>query len=79
VDIGYTGTVYASKWIGMNFMMVNPGLAIVERAQEPLIRELAKRRVDVIPLRMRHARTMGGGFHCVTLDVRRRGALEHYC
>jgi hypothetical protein len=22
---------------------------------------------------------MGGGFHCVTLDVRRRGALEHYC
>jgi N-dimethylarginine dimethylaminohydrolase len=79
VDIGYTGTVYASKWIGMNFMMVNPGLAIVERAQEPLIRELAKRKVDVIPLRMRHARTMGGGFHCVTLDVRRRGALEHYC
>ena len=22
---------------------------------------------------------VGGGFHCVTLDVRRKGALETYC
>jgi N-dimethylarginine dimethylaminohydrolase len=79
VDIGYTGTVYASKWIGMNFFMVNPGLAIVDGVQLPLIRELESRGVDVIPLRLRHARTMGGGFHCVTLDVRRTGTLESYC
>lgn len=79
VDIGYTGTAYASKWIGMNFMMVTPSLAIVDRAQIPLIRELERRRVEVIPLQLRHARTLGGGFHCVTLDVRRKGALETYC
>lgn len=79
VDIGFTETVYASKWIGMNFMMVSPELAIVDKAQIPLIRELEKRRVEVIPSQLRHARTLGGGFHCVTLDVRRKGELESYC
>lgn len=79
VDIGFTGPCTTSKWIGMNFMMVNQALAIVDATQTPLIRELAKRKVDVIPLRLRHARTLAGGFHCVTLDVRRRGQLETYC
>lgn len=79
VDIGFSGPCTTSKWIGMNFMMVNQNLAIVDASQTPLIRELAKRKVDVIPLRLRHARTLAGGFHCVTLDVRRRGGLETYC
>src|SRR5262249_11156210 len=79
VDIGWTGTCYASKWIGLNFLLVNPRLAIVDAVQLPLIRELERRNVDVIPLRLRHARTLGGGFHCVTLDVRRSGRLETYC
>lgn len=79
VDIGYTNTAYASTWIGMNFMMVTPSLAIVDKSQMTLRRELERRRVEVIPLQLRHARTLGGGFHCVTLDVRRRGALETYC
>ncbi|MEZ4709658.1 MAG: hypothetical protein R3A44_20785 [Caldilineaceae bacterium] len=79
VDIGFSGPCTTSKWIGMNFMMVNQNLAIVDALQTPLIRELAKRKVDVIPLRLRHARTLAGGFHCVTLDVRRRGGLETYC
>jgi len=25
----------------------------------------------VIPLELRHSRTLGGGFHCVTLDLQR--------
>lgn len=79
VDVGFTETAYASVWIGMNFMMVMPKLAIVEHRQTPLIRELEKRGVEVIPLQLRHARTLGGGFHCVTLDVRRKGELETHC
>lgn len=79
VDIGFIGTSYASKWIGLNFLMARPELAIVDSVQLPLIRELERRRVEVIPLRLRHARTLGGGFHCVTLDVRRKGGLETYC
>lgn len=78
VDTGYTNTALSSKWIGMNLLMVNPNLAIVDKAQFPLIRELEKRGVDVVGLQLRHARTLGGGFHCVTLDVRRTGSLESY-
>lgn len=79
VDIGYTNIPYASEWIGINFMMLNPDTAIVDGTQLPLIRELEKRGIEVVPLTIRHARTMGGGLHCVTLDVRRRGTLEDYC
>jgi N-dimethylarginine dimethylaminohydrolase len=78
-DIGFNSISYASKWIGLNFMMINPSLAVVDKNQVSLIRELEKRDVDVLPLQLRHARTMGGGFHCVTLDVRRKGVLEDYC
>jgi N-dimethylarginine dimethylaminohydrolase len=79
VDDGSTGTLLSSKWVGLNFLMVNPSLAIVDRKQRQLIRELERRGVDTLPLQLRHARKLGGGFHCVTLDVRRRGTLESYC
>jgi len=77
-DIGYVGVPYASEWIGINFMMLDPETAVVDGTQTSLIRELEKRRITTIPMRLSHARTLGGGFHCVTLDVRRRGKLEDY-
>ncbi|WP_165226601.1 inosamine-phosphate amidinotransferase 1 [Aquisphaera insulae] len=79
VDIGFTGTSYASKWIGINFLMVRPELAIVDPVQKSLVKELERRGIEIVPLRLRHARTLGGGFHCVTLDVRRKGGPETYC
>jgi len=78
IDIGFTGVAYGSAWISMNFMMVDPGLAMVDKNQVPLIKLLEKYKIDCIPLQLRHGRTLGGGFHCVTLDVRRRGVLEDY-
>ncbi len=78
-DIGFTGLPYASEWIGMNFMMLNPHTAVVDGSQTTLIKELGAYGVDCIPMKLSHARTMGGGMHCVTLDVRRRGVLEDYC
>ncbi|HRO66529.1 MAG TPA: hypothetical protein PL182_03085 [Pseudobdellovibrionaceae bacterium] len=78
-DIGfYPPYENASTWIGMNLLMVRPDLALVEKNQTALIRELERRRIQVIPIRMRHQRTLGGGAHCVTLDLERRGALENY-
>ena len=70
-DIGFTDVYYASKWIGLNFLMVNPYLAIVGEEQMALIKILESRKISVLPLRLRHARTLGGGFHCVTCDIRR--------
>lgn len=79
VDTGYAGDYpMGSVWQGMNFIMVNPSLAVVNDKQVPLIRALEAHGVGVAPLPMRHARTLSGGFHCVTLDVRRRGTLEDY-
>ena len=78
VDIGFKGMSRGSAWMSINLLMVNPNLAIIEKSQEPLIKLLEKKGINVIPLQLRHARTLGGGFHCVTLDIRRRGNIEDY-
>jgi scyllo-inosamine-4-phosphate amidinotransferase 1 len=79
VDMGYVGDhPRSSVWIGMNFLVVEPGKAIVDKRQPALIRELERHKVEVIPAQLTHSRTLGGGFHCVTLDVRRRGELASY-
>jgi glycine amidinotransferase/scyllo-inosamine-4-phosphate amidinotransferase 1 len=63
---------YASKWIAMNMLSVNPETVIIDAAQTKLINILKSRGIDSIPLTLSHSRTLGGGFHCVTLDTRRR-------
>jgi N-dimethylarginine dimethylaminohydrolase len=60
---------YASKWIGMNMLSIDPNTVIVDRNQHQLIEDLESAKFTVIPLQMRHSRTLGGGFHCVTLDL----------
>jgi len=62
---------YASKWIAMNMLVVDPHTVIVDRHQTELIRKLEQWSFTVIPLELRHSRTLGGGFHCVTLDLLR--------
>lgn len=60
---------YASKWIAMNMLVVNPTTVIVDAAQHELMELLARKGFTVIPRTLRHSRTLGGGFHCVTLDL----------
>jgi glycine amidinotransferase len=43
-----------------------------------MMKELKKYGIDTIGLPCRQARTMSGGFHCQTLDVKRKGTLESY-
>lgn len=62
---------YASKWIALNMLVVNPYTVIVDRHQLDLINILEQHQFTVIPLELRHSRTLGGGFHCVTLDLLR--------
>jgi N-dimethylarginine dimethylaminohydrolase len=62
---------YASKWIGMNMLVVDPHTVIVDKHQPNLIKTLESYKFRVIPLELRHSRTLGGGFHCVTLDLHR--------
>ena len=65
---------YASKWIAMNVLSIDPKTVIVDKHQTELIRKLEQWQLTVIPLELRHSRTLGGGFHCVTLDLFR----EHH-
>ena len=60
---------YASKWIGLNLLVVDPNTVIVDAIQSHLIQALEANKFTVIPLHLRHSRTLGGGFHCVTLDL----------
>ena len=64
----------ASEWIGMNFLSVNPNLAIVDKKQIELREKLNAAGIETIPLELRHDRLLAGGFHCVTLDLKRKRA-----
>ncbi|OLF09946.1 scyllo-inosamine-4-phosphate amidinotransferase [Actinophytocola xanthii] len=72
------GHTLSEVWIGMNLLMVDPGHAVVDREQPELIAALDRHGIDVLPLRLRHSQVLGGGFHCVTLDITRDGGPEDY-
>jgi N-dimethylarginine dimethylaminohydrolase len=67
-----------SPYIGMNILSVDHNTVIVPSDQVNLIKVLEERKLTVIPVRQRHAQTLSGGFHCQTLDLRRKGSLEDY-
>jgi N-dimethylarginine dimethylaminohydrolase len=77
-DADYLRKSIGSKWIDMNLFSINPNLVVVDQDQTGLIRLLEKHGLDVIPLKLRHSKMLGGGFHCITLDIRRRGTLQRY-
>jgi N-dimethylarginine dimethylaminohydrolase len=68
----------SEHWITMNLLMVDEEHAIVDADHPELIALLEKRGITVLPHRLRHARALGGGFHCVTLDTVRTGGPENY-
>jgi len=77
-DADYLSKSIGSKWIDMNLFSINPNLVVVDRDQTALIKLLEKHGLDVIPLKLRHSKMLGGGYHCVTLDTRRKGTMQRY-
>lgn len=61
----------ASQSVGMNVLSLDEQHVIVQDIQLPLIRDLEKHGFTPVPVRWRRGRSLGGGFHCVTLDIRR--------
>jgi N-dimethylarginine dimethylaminohydrolase len=74
----YLQQAIGSAWIDMNLFSLGPDAVVVDSDQRALIALLESKHIEAIPLKLRHSRMMGGGFHCVTLDTRRRGAMESY-
>jgi len=77
-DADYLSRSIGSKWIDMNLFSINPNLVVVDRDQTALIKLLEKKGLDVIPHKLRHSKMLGGGYHCITLDIRRKGTMERY-
>jgi len=63
---------YASNWIALNLLSVNPSTVIMDATQTKIHTVLKQHGISVIPLTLSHSRTLGGGFHCVTLDTERQ-------
>lgn len=72
VEQGFYQYPYASKWIALNMLVLDPYTVIVDKHQSKIISILESYNFTVIPLELRHSRTLGGGFHCVTLDIVRQ-------
>jgi glycine amidinotransferase len=70
--------VLASPLIGANVLSLDQDRVVVQSEQTDLMRRLERHGFTPVPCRWRHGRLVGGGFHCLTLDVRRAGVLEDY-
>ena len=62
---------FASKWIGMNILSINGDTIIVDPFYKSLINLLESKGFKVLQTPFNHARTLGGGFHCITCDLER--------
>ncbi|NLI78704.1 MAG: amidinotransferase [Candidatus Riflebacteria bacterium] len=65
-----------SPWVSMNVLMLDEKRVLVERTQGPMIRALREWGFQPIPVPFLHLNSFGGGLHCATLDIRRRGDLR---
>ena len=67
-----------SKWISMNVVMLDEKRVIVSREEDTLIKALKDWGFKPIPCSFYDFETIGGGFHCASVDIRRRGELQSY-
>jgi glycine amidinotransferase len=67
-----------SRWIGMNVLMLDEKRVVVEQSQTSMIKALEGWGFEPIPCPFMNYKMFGGGFHCATLDIRRRGTLQSY-
>ena len=79
-DLGFKTNLHemSSPWVGMNFLSIDQETVVVDERQTKLINILEKNKFTVVPIRMRHIYTQGGGIHCATLDTVRDSKLESY-
>ena len=67
---------HMSQHTGMNLSMFDENTAIVQATQTNLIKLLEQKGFTVVPIHMRHQRTLGGGPHCCTVELERDYNLD---
>lgn len=67
--MGFYQYPYASKWMAVNMFSIDPYTVIADSSQPKVIAKLKQNGYNVIATPMTHQRTLGGSFHCCTLDL----------
>lgn len=60
-----------STWVGMNLLVIDGKHVGVEASDEPMHDLLHDLGFQPVPCPFRHVQSLGGSFHCATLDLRR--------
>ncbi|MFT7816495.1 glycine amidinotransferase, mitochondrial [Arapaima gigas] len=68
----------SSKWLSMNVLMLDEKRVMVDANETSIQKMFESLGIKPIKVSIRHANSLGGGFHCWTTDVRRRGTLQSY-
>ncbi|XP_048375715.1 glycine amidinotransferase, mitochondrial [Sphaerodactylus townsendi] len=68
----------SSKWLSMNVLMLDEKRVMVDTNEIPIQKMFESLGISTVKVNIRYANSLGGGFHCWTCDVRRRGALKSY-
>lgn len=74
--LGYSPEV--SNWISMNVLLLDVDKVVVEEKEEEVIRFFEKYGYKIITCPFDKVYKFGGGFHCCSSDIRRRGTLQSY-
>jgi glycine amidinotransferase len=67
-----------SPWTSINVLMLDEKRVVVDKSQTTLIAAFKTWGFEPIPCAFLSYGPFGGSFHCATLDIRRRGALQSY-
>ena len=69
----------ASPKIWVNVFSIDPNTIVCHTEYYEFLRDALKAyNIQVIPSQFRHCEIFGGGHHCTTLDIRRKGGLDNY-
>ncbi|MYQ96673.1 glycine amidinotransferase [Streptomyces sp. SID4946] len=74
----YEDLVLTSPYIDLNVLSVDENTVLVNEDCTGLAKTLDAAGFTTVPVRHRHRRLFGGGFHCFTLDTVREGTREDY-
>lgn len=70
--------IITSRYIDTNILSINENTVIANSLNPEMIHLLESHKINVIPVRHRHRRLFGGGFHCFTVDTNRESEYISY-
>ena len=65
-----------SGWLMMNVLSLDENKVIVEAGDVELAEYFRKLEMELIPCPFQHVHSIGGSFHCATVDLVRQGSRE---